>query len=116
MGAGPNDFDHLISDVIRPQNGSRESFPRVISPEIFWKVAERLFDELDRDQFQPVVIIKMCEDEEEQREAAELFHTTLPELSTRWERERAFHDIPCWQEEKQLSFLYGKSWDRMSMP
>ena len=33
------------------------------------------------------------EDEEEQRQAAELFHTTLPELSTRQERERAFHDI-----------------------
>ena len=47
----------------------------------------------DNGQFQPAGIISMFEDEEEQRQAAELFHTTLPELSTKQERERAFHDI-----------------------
>ena len=52
-----------------------------------------MFAELDSGQFQPAGIISMFEDEEEQRQAAELFHTTLPELSTRQERERAFHDI-----------------------
>ena len=52
-----------------------------------------MFAELDSGQFQPAGIISMFEDEEEQRQAAELFHTTLPELSTRPERERAFHDI-----------------------
>lgn len=52
-----------------------------------------MFVELDSGQFQPAGIISMFEDEEEQRQAAELFHTTLPELSTRQERERAFHDI-----------------------
>ena len=35
----------------------------------------------------------MFEDEETQREAAELFHTSLPELGGRQEKEKAFHDI-----------------------
>ena len=52
-----------------------------------------MFAELDNGQFQPAGIISMFEDEEEQRQAAVLFHTTLPELSTKQERERAFHDI-----------------------
>ena len=61
--------------------------------ELYRKVAEKMFAELDNGQFQPAGIISMFEDEEEQRQAAELFHTTLPELSTKQERERAFHDI-----------------------
>ena len=61
--------------------------------ELYRKVAEKMFVELDNGQFQPAGIISMFEDEEEQRQAAELFHTTLPELSTKQERERAFHDI-----------------------
>lgn len=61
--------------------------------ELYRKVAKKMFAELDNGQFQPAGIISMFEDEEEQRQAAELFHTTLPELSTKQERERAFHDI-----------------------
>ena len=67
--------------------------PEDFTEELYRKVAERMFAELDSGQFQPAGIISMFEDEEEQRQAAELFHTTLPELSTRQERERAFHDI-----------------------
>ena len=85
--------------------------PEDFTEELYRKVAERLFDELDRDQFQPAGIISMFEDEEEQREAAELFHTTLPELSTRQERERAFHDILLAVKKQQLSILYGKAGD-----
>ena len=67
--------------------------PEDFTEELYRKVAERMFAELESGQFQPAGIISMFEDEEEQRQAAELFHTTLPELSTRQERERAFHDI-----------------------
>ena len=35
----------------------------------------------------------MFTDEEEQREAASLFHTSLPKLETRAEEEKAFRDI-----------------------
>ena len=56
-------------------------------------MAERLFRELEQGDYNPAGIISMFEDEEEQRAAASLFHTKLPELTTGQEREKAFHDI-----------------------
>ena len=35
----------------------------------------------------------MFEEEDEQREAAALFNTSLPKLETKQEKEKAFHDI-----------------------
>ena len=35
----------------------------------------------------------MFADEEEQKEAASLFHTKLPQLNTKQEKEKAFRDI-----------------------
>lgn len=67
--------------------------PEDFTEELYQKVAERLFAELEQGKFQPAGIISMFEDEEEQRQAAELFHTTLPHLDTKQEREKAFHDI-----------------------
>ena len=61
--------------------------------DLYKRVAERLFDELDKGQFYPAAIISMFEDEEEQREAAALFNTNLPSLTTVQEKEKAFHDI-----------------------
>lgn len=61
--------------------------------ELYRKVAERLFSDLEKGNYQPAGIISMFEDEEEQREAASLFHTKLPEITTPQEREKAFHDI-----------------------
>lgn len=61
--------------------------------EIYQKVAARLFAELSQGQFKPADIISMFEDEEEQRQAAELFNTNLPQLNTVQEKEKAFHDI-----------------------
>lgn len=61
--------------------------------DLYKRVAERLFSELDQGQFNPAGIISMFEDEEEQRQAAALFNTNLPELTTLQEKEKAFHDI-----------------------
>lgn len=61
--------------------------------ELYRKVAERLFTDLDAGHFNPAGIISTFEDEEEQRQAAELFNTNLPRLETGQEREKAFHDI-----------------------
>jgi DNA primase len=61
--------------------------------DIYRKVTERLFADLDQGTYNPAAIISMFEDEEEQREAGSLFHTKLPELETKQEREKAFHDI-----------------------
>ncbi len=61
--------------------------------ELYRRVAERLFQDLSAGTYNPAGIISMFEDEEQQREAAALFNTNLPELTTKQEREKAFHDI-----------------------
>lgn len=61
--------------------------------ELYRRVAERLFAELEQGQFNPAGIISMFEDEEEQRQAAALFNTSLPQLNNLQEKEKAFHDI-----------------------
>jgi len=66
---------------------------RDFTVELYSRVADRMFQELDMGNFEPAGIISMFEDEEEQREAASLFHTRLPRLETGQEREKAFRDI-----------------------
>lgn len=61
--------------------------------EIYRKVAERLFKDLEDGAPNPAAIISMFEDEEEQRQAAALFSASLPQLGAGQEREKAFHDI-----------------------
>ena len=61
--------------------------------ELYRQVAERLFRDLEAGQYQPAAIVSMFQDQEEQRQVAELFNTNLPRLSTRQEREKALHDI-----------------------
>lgn len=61
--------------------------------DLYRKVAEKLFADLDAGTYNPAGIISMFTDEEEQREAAALFNTNLPELTTIQEKEKAFHDI-----------------------
>ena len=59
------------------------------------KVADRLFEELEQGNINPASIISMFEEEEDQREAASLFHTKLERLESTAEQEKALHDIVC---------------------
>lgn len=82
---------------------------KYISPEDFTEdlyrvVAEKLFDGLEKGNLNPAGIISTFTDEEEQREAAALFNTSLPEITTKQEKERAFHDILL--KVKQNSYEY----------
>ena len=61
--------------------------------ELYRKVAERLFADMDGGNLNPAGIVSTFEDEEEQRIAAELFHTNLPMSDTKYDEEKAFHDI-----------------------
>ena len=88
----------LLLTWITDDPGIYQKITGYISPEdftedLYRKVAERLFDDLEKGHYQPADIISMFEDEEEQREAAGLFHTKLPEITTIQEQEKAFHDI-----------------------
>lgn len=60
---------------------------------LYRKVVEKLFEDFENGNYQPAHIISMFEDDEEQKEAASLFHTKLPEIKTLQEKEKAFHDI-----------------------
>lgn len=75
--------------------------------ELYRKVADRLFQELEAGIFRPAGIVSAFEDEEEQRQAAELFNTNLPRLNTGQEREKAFHDILL--SVKRNSYEYHSS-------
>ncbi len=61
--------------------------------EMYRSVADRLFADLEQGKFNPAAIISAFEEEEEQRAVAELFNTKLTEITTKQEREKAFHDI-----------------------
>ncbi len=88
----------LLITWIADEPGIYARIQSYISPEdfteaLYRKVAERLFADLERGNYSPAGIVSMFEDEEEQRQAAELFHTKLPRLDSLQEREKAFHDI-----------------------
>uniref|UniRef100_UPI00405795CF DNA primase n=1 Tax=Acetatifactor sp. TaxID=1872090 RepID=UPI00405795CF len=76
--------------------------------DLYKRVAERLFAELNQGTYNPAGIISMFEDEEEQREAASLFHTTLPELTTVQEREKAFKDILLTVKKNSYEYYTAK--------
>ena len=75
------------------QKITRYISPEDFTDELYQRVADRLFRDMSQGNYNPAGVISMFSDEEEQRQAAELFNTTLPELNTRQEREKAFHDI-----------------------
>ncbi len=76
--------------------------------DIYRKVAERLFADLEQDIYNPAAVISMFTDEEEQREAAALFNASLPELTTRQEKEKAFHDILYAVKKNSYEFFTSK--------
>lgn len=69
--------------------------PKDFTEGLYEKVADRLFEELEKGNINPASIISMFEEEEDQREAASLFHTRLERLESTAEQEKALHDIVC---------------------
>jgi len=76
--------------------------------DLYHQVAVRLFRELSEGTYNPAGIISMFEDEEQQREAAALFNTNLPQLVTRQEREKAFHDIVYAVKKNSYEYFSSK--------
>lgn len=86
---------------------------RYISPsdfteELYRRVAERLFADIEKGSYNPGSIISLFEDEEEQREAAALFNTKVEALETKQEKERAFHDIVYAVKKNSYEYYTGK--------
>ena len=86
---------HKIKAYIKPTD---------FTIELYSKVAERMFSDIENNTLNPAGIINMFADEKEQSEAASLFTTKLPELESEQEKEKAFHDILL--SVKRNSFNY----------
>lgn len=82
--------------------------PSDFTEELYRRVAERLFADMEKGSYNPGSIISMFEDEEEQREAAALFNTKVEALETKQEKERAFHDIVYAVKKNSYEYYAGK--------
>ncbi len=83
--------------------------PGDFTVELFRKVAEKLFEDLEKGTYSPAAIISMFTDEQEQREAAAVFHTKLSQLGGKADREKAFHDILLAVKRESLNYFMGQS-------
>ena len=81
--------------------------PQDFTVEIYRRVAERMFQELEEGKVNQAGIISMFEEEEQQREAASLFTASLPPLDAGQDREKAFRDILL--SVKKASYEYHMS-------
>ena len=79
--------------------------PGDFTEDLYKKVAEKLFADLDGGCLNPAAIISLFTDEEEQREVAGLFNTKLMELESRADREKAFHDIVLAVKRNSLDYF-----------
>jgi len=82
-------------------------------PEVYAKIqryitAEDFTEDLSKGTYNPAAIISMFSDEEEQREAAALFNTNLPQLNTKQEKEKAFHDIVYAVKKNSYEYFSGQ--------
>lgn len=90
--------------------------PQDFTTELYRKVAEIMFRELENGTLNPAAIISLFTDEQQQREVARLFNTKLDHigkdmeddsLQNHGELEKAFHDIVM--KVKQNSYDYNLS-------
>lgn len=81
--------------------------PEDFTQELYRRAAEKIFSGLQAGHVNPAAVISMFESEEEQREAASLFHTKLPKLDSKQEKEKAFRDILI--HVKQNSYAYANA-------
>lgn len=79
--------------------------PRDFTEDLYRKIAEKLFEDLEKGVLNPAAIISLFTDEQQQREAASVFNTKLAQLSTRTEQEKAFHDIVVAVKRNSLNYF-----------
>lgn len=77
--------------------------------DLYRMVAEKVFDGIEKDAFQPAAIISSFEDEEQQAEAALLFNTNLPEVISGKDREQAINDIVMTVKKNSYEFFMSQT-------
>ncbi len=95
----------LVEEPAAYQKIKKYISPSDFTEDLYKKVAEKLFAELEEGTLNPAAIISLFTDEEEQRRVAGLFNTKLQELSTKAEQEKAFHDIVVAVKRNSLDYF-----------
>lgn len=74
----------IVSKYIKPED---------FTDKLYERVAGILYEQIEKDEIKPGSIIDAFEDEEEQRQVAELFHTSVDYLESVKEKETALRDL-----------------------
>ncbi len=61
--------------------------------DVYRKVAERLFSDLEKGQVNPGAIVDLFDEDEEKATVAKIFNTELVEITENNEKEKALHDL-----------------------
>lgn len=77
--------------------------PEDFTTDLYRQVAGLLFEQLKQGQVMPAKIINHFMDQEQQREAASLFNTTIP-VKTKEEMEKAIHETICRVMENSIEY------------
>lgn len=77
--------------------------PSDFTEPLYQKVAELLYEQYDAGEQNPARILNHFTEEEQQREAASLFHTRIQKLSTKGEKERALVETLYQVKENSLN-------------
>jgi DNA primase len=67
--------------------------PEDFSDDLYRSVAKELFAGMESGTFSPAAVMDKFADEEQHRQVAEMFNTSLVEIDTPDQRKKAFHDI-----------------------
>ena len=81
--------------------------PQDFTEELYRRVADKLFEGLEKGEVNAAAIINLFPEEEEQRQVASLFNTKLVEMESQKEKEKAFHDILL--SVKRISYEYNSA-------
>ncbi len=97
-GEGKRNVQRLFLTWIADEPGIYGKVKKYVTPddfteEIYKKVAAELFRQIDEDCINPASIISMFGDEDSQRTAASVFNAKLESVTSKQEKEKAFHDI-----------------------
>ena len=82
--------------------------PEDFTDELYEKVARKLFEDFEQGACSPGRLVGLFEEEEKQRQVAQLFNAKIELSDSRQEREKAFHDILLTVKRNSLEYYSGR--------
>lgn len=82
--------------------------PSDFTEELYGRVAQMLFADLDKGTYNPAAILSRFTEEEEQREVASMFNTKLEGIETKQDKEKALQDIVYAVKKNSYEYYTGK--------